>query len=485
MLSPIMDRFIKWLKVVGTILVWLIAGPGLAVTGALGLSAGVLWFLSATLVNVMTALFGTSKTINDDWLVIWTIRTIKDAAERIHKSIWETSNQPKLSEPNKLHRGISMVLMMFVLLFLSYFCYVFIKTSLSRLSGWLQGENTTLSSIEPQSGRSHAEDQPASQDNDIPDEPAPSSGESKPAPEALESSPDKPSEDSPAPSESTPPVDKQSKGLPEQFPPLPQPDISPPGYSPPLPPNPPQPESVEPTAAAESSVPNPVTGLATRDVPFVNSLGMKFVPVPMTKVLFCIHEVRKVDFMSFKRDSGLQFSPPLEGSLSLFTDNMAINWTSKQDAEAFCEWLSEKEGRVYRLPTDHEWSCAVGLGELESESKSPQEKDGKIVIYPWGSEFPPPVNAGNYQIAGYEDGHDGVAPVMSYAPNQFGIYDLGGNVWEWCSNRYGPKGVGNLLRGGGWFNFGELFCRSSQRNNDSRERESGWGFRCVLDESRK
>jgi len=120
------------------------------------------------------------------------------------------------------------------------------------------------------------------------------------------------------------------------------------------------------------------------------------------------------------------------------------------EAQAFCEWLSKKEGKTYRLPTDHEWSLAVGIGDREDANARPKDKAMKIPwVFPWGTQWPPPLGAGNYAgeeanlfgadfmvIERYRDNHPFTSPVGSYWANSLGIYDLGGNVWEWCDDQY-------------------------------------------------
>jgi len=224
----------------------------------------------------------------------------------------------------------------------------------------------------------------------------------------------------------------------------------------------------------------------------VNSLGMKFVPVPGTEVLFCIWDVRVQDYRAYaEANSGVGTN-----WINLcFNDGdtypvVNINWN---DAKAFCEWLSKKEGKTYRLPTDAEWSVAVGL---PSETGStPKEKDMQIKdVYPWGTQWPPPSGAGNYAdaaykikaptatiIDGYDDGYAYTSPVESFAANKYGLYDMGGNVWQWCEDWYDGDQKDRVLRGASCFSGLPNNLLSSCRNRIAPDfRYSDIGFRCVL-----
>ena len=251
---------------------------------------------------------------------------------------------------------------------------------------------------------------------------------------------------------------------------------------------------------------------ATKDAPFVNTLGQEFVPVPGTQVLFCRWETRVRDYGAYAKTNavddswkkqekkiGTSFVPV---SIAPEYPVCGVNW---DDARAFCKWLTEKEaaegrlpkGMSYRLPMDAEWSRAVGLAT--EEGATPQERHKKnLKDYPWGTEFPPPPpRVGNYAdsayheqlptsswIEGYTDGFALTAPVGSFPPDQFGIHDLGGNVWEWCEDFFEPGGTKHVGRGASWVNTpgdkGSLF--SSYRMDEAPEkRQRDIGFRVVLD----
>ncbi len=224
---------------------------------------------------------------------------------------------------------------------------------------------------------------------------------------------------------------------------------------------------------------------ASKESPFVNSLGMRFVPVKGTRVLFSVWETRVSDYLQFVREklyTGGGDPPfPQEPDHPV----VMVGWL---DARAFCGWLSEKEGIEYRLPTGQEWGVAVGRD-----------------AYPWGDEFPPPRGAENLAgeeskigrddpsavIAGWRDQHPRTAPVGSYRRNRHGLYDLGGNVWEWCEDVYTEGANGRdfaggdtprLGRGGHWA-AGAVPASVAAARQDGKlpdRRDSTSGFRCVI-----
>ena len=128
---------------------------------------------------------------------------------------------------------------------------------------------------------------------------------------------------------------------------------------------------------------------------------------------------------------------------------------------------------------------------LDSEpGNTPEEKDEKIKLYPWGKAWPPPPGVGNYcgveskdwtVIEGYNDGYRWTSPVGSFAANKNGLYDMGGNVWQWCEDWYNSENKYRVLRGASWREYGAGRLLTSSRNRLTPvDRHDDYGFRCVV-----
>jgi hypothetical protein len=231
-----------------------------------------------------------------------------------------------------------------------------------------------------------------------------------------------------------------------------------------------------------------------------NSLGMKFVQVPGTNALFCIHETRYKDYATYAMDAqgvdGSWKEQKTEGFVLDRPEDHPVTRVSWEDAQSFCAWLSKKEGRTYRLPTDKEWSQAVGIGREEKWTKdtTPATVFRNQTDFPWGDKWPPPNGAGNYSdqsrkekapaknsqyFDGYDDGFPSTSPVMSFKPNKFGIYDLGGNAWEWCEDWFDSAKIDRVLRGSSWSHWERENLLSSFRDHHKPVERIGLGFRVV------
>lgn len=163
------------------------------------------------------------------------------------------------------------------------------------------------------------------------------------------------------------------------------------------------------------------------------------------------------------------------------TYNHPVAHIGQRDAMAFCEWLSGKEGKTYRLPTEAEWEYAA-RGGVKS---TPTLYSGSDILD---------------EVGWYINNSDRTThPVGMKKPNELGIYDMSGLVWEWCSDFYttyssepqtNPKGPESaeddrmrVICRGGTINRYESYCRVSNRSPFQRiNRSSGSGFRVVCEE---
>jgi len=243
----------------------------------------------------------------------------------------------------------------------------------------------------------------------------------------------------------------------------------------------PSPEPIEAPVAVQRTAPSPKE--ATKQTQFINSLGMPFVPIPRFETRFCIWPVRVQDYEAYCMASGAAY-PQVGFQQDSDHPIVSVSWN---DAIEFCVWLTGKEraeGRiddktVYRLPTDLEWSAAVGL--LHEPEATPEARSGKAPGYPWGLRWPPPKGAGNYAQTLEVDSFEHTSPVESFSANAFGLYDMGGNVWEWCMDWLNADKTLRVVRGASWnLNLPERLLSSRRGSDYPGGRDDYGGFRCVL-----
>jgi formylglycine-generating enzyme required for sulfatase activity len=188
------------------------------------------------------------------------------------------------------------------------------------------------------------------------------------------------------------------------------------------------------------------------------------------------YETTNAQYGRFLKATG--HSPPLYWEdKNLNAPSQPVVGVSWKDAVAFSQWLTRATGVPHRLPTEQEWEAAA-RGGLTGQP------------FPWGSQ---PPDAGGVILANYrtndlaKHGFRLSAPVGSFPPNGFGLFDMAGNVAEWCLDRYHPLGgkgpfkprVQRILKGGSWYSWArDLRCAA--RQSASPESADGFiGFRVV------
>ncbi len=203
----------------------------------------------------------------------------------------------------------------------------------------------------------------------------------------------------------------------------------------------------------------------------VKRLEAKLLPVPGTQVLMSKTECTVGEWKLYLRAEGfLDWQQPSKDWTQ--TDEHPVVSVSWNRAKEFCDWLSARTGKQWRLPTNAEWEAAVGPTK-----------------YPWGDYYPPHWDDGNYAVGvdGKEDpqkvGVDGIlgtAPVGSFKPNALGFYDLGGNVWEWMWDGQDEKTGNRVFRGGSWNRFAEYCAVGFRYSSYPTYSYIAYGFRLAL-----
>jgi len=178
------------------------------------------------------------------------------------------------------------------------------------------------------------------------------------------------------------------------------------------------------------------------------------------------------------------------------TDQHPVVNVTLADARALAQWLSQQEGRRYRLPTEAEWEYAARAGTRTRYHSGNATESLRQVANGFdvaAKKYWPDLAAHAMQR---DDGFAFTAPVANFAPNAWGLYDMHGNAWEWTSDLYAedyyahsplddPQGPaqGNVYvrRGGSWHTW-PLYLRSSYRNwNSPQTRYTLVGMRLVLE----
>ncbi len=233
-----------------------------------------------------------------------------------------------------------------------------------------------------------------------------------------------------------------------------------------------------------------------------NSLGMRFVPVKKN-LMVSEWETRVSDYEAYVKSAKVK--PPKPPGFKQGKNHPVVK-VSRQDAKDFCKWLTERERKQerisdedsYRLLTDWEWSFVAGLEENPGQLPSERELR-QVDLFPWGVSWPPEkagFKVGNLAdktaalavdmrrdrtLFYYDDGYAKTAPVGSFPSNEFGLYDLAGNVHEWVSDDYRGVGEYGILRGGGWNSAEKEHLYITHRNVVRPSKVSNaYGFRIAL-----
>ncbi|MEW9572884.1 SUMF1/EgtB/PvdO family nonheme iron enzyme [Rhodanobacter sp. Si-c] len=175
-------------------------------------------------------------------------------------------------------------------------------------------------------------------------------------------------------------------------------------------------------------------------------------------------------------------------------DNLPVVNISWNDAKAYADWLSQRTGKKYRLPSEAEFAYALRGGTTTSYWWGDGTPNRKVENLTGSRDRSLSGRRWNHAFRDYDDGYWGPAPVMSFAPNPFGLYDMGGNVSEWVADCWhdnyirapvdgsawlNPGCSVRVLRGGSWGSSPEQARSAWRQGADAGVRSGRVGFRVV------
>ena len=194
-------------------------------------------------------------------------------------------------------------------------------------------------------------------------------------------------------------------------------------------------------------------------------------------ILMSKYQVSVEDYMLYAQATGVDVPSDKHTHLGVDVPVRRVTWL---DAVAYCKWMSQREGKTVRLPSEAEWEYACLTGSTEKYFFGHDET--LLTEYAWCKE-----NSGGVT-------HN----VGTKKPNTWGLHDMYGNVWEWTLDRYADNyketpidgtayklqsEKGMSLRGGAWSGEPEN-CRSARRINlGANSRNYFVGFRIVIEDT--
>lgn len=198
-----------------------------------------------------------------------------------------------------------------------------------------------------------------------------------------------------------------------------------------------------------------------------NSLSIDMIKIPNKNYEMGKYPVTIAEYMHFARENEEHLPEWLEeGSGEYYkkmnlTDNAPVIGVSWHNAVAYCVWLSEKTGKAYRLPSEAEWEYACRAGSTSKWYFGDNEEE--LEEYAW-----------------YSKNSDRTTHLVGEKlPNDFGLYDIHGNVWEWCEDWYDEEKKEKILRGGSWVSDADGTRSSYRFWNFPDNRSGGVGFRLL------